>query len=431
MTTPAVHAWERWVVGWHVAFWLLTGLVVIWVGATTHLTGAQRAVGFGLVALLAGAYALLVMRPGDVRSTWRGPAYLTVAIVVVGVGCALDPTMSMLLFIVFSQVWMFSGPVRHGVLFAVALTVSAGLGFLASSGWSREVARDLAPQLGVSLAFSLLLGLWVSRIIDQSRGRAELITELRAAREELALAEQARGALAERERMAREIHDTLAQGFTSVVMLAQAASARLPHDPAGAAQQLGTIEDVARANLAEARALVAALAPADLDGRTVTDAVRRLAERFGRESGTRVEVDAPDAVAQLGRDGEVVLLRAVQEALANVRRHAGAGRVVVRLAPAGDAVRLEVVDDGIGFEPGRTEGFGLAGMRGRVGDVGGDVTVTSAPGGGTRVVVRVPTRPVTAAPAPAEPRPTRTVAAPPVSTRPVAAPPLSTDGAPP
>jgi signal transduction histidine kinase len=389
------HAWLRWMLGWHLAFWGMVALAALWVGATTELTAGGRAVGFGLLAVLAGAYWLLVMRPGAVRTSARGPGYLVIALGVVGAGVWLDPTMSMLLFIVFSHVWMFTGTLRQGVLFAFALTLVAGIGFLGHYGWSLRVLRDLAPGLGVSLAFSLLMGLWISRIIDQSRDRAALIVELEAARDELVAAEHARGALAERERMAREIHDTLAQGFTSVVMLAQAAAARLPKDPDGAAQRLATIEDVARANLAEARALVAALAPVDLDGTTVADAVRRVATRFGQETRLVVEVDVPDAVRHLGRDQEVVVLRAVQEALANVRRHAGARRVVVRLVPDGGCVRLEVSDDGVGFDAAATPGYGLAGMRGRVDEVGGELAVASTPGAGTRVVVRLPMRPAT------------------------------------
>jgi DNA-binding NarL/FixJ family response regulator/signal transduction histidine kinase len=308
---------------------------------------------------------------------------------------------------------MFGCSLAYSLCFAVLLAVAASTGILAHSGWSQQALRDLAPQLGLSLAFSLLLGVWISRIIDQSRDRGQLITELGATRDELAAAQRAQGALAERERMAREIHDTLAQGFTSIVMLAQAATARLPRDPDGAAERLATIEDVARDNLAEARALVAALAPVDLDGATLADAVRRTAARFARESGIEVSVDVsldvpldvpveladgdpargPAAAGALGRAQQVVVLRAVQEALANVRRHARAAHVMLRLRRDGDQTRLEVVDDGTGFSPEIAcagGGFGLDGMRGRVAAIGGELDVVSAPGAGTPLVVRVP-----------------------------------------
>lgn len=385
------HVWDRFMTGWHVAFGLFVGLAAIWVGSTTHLTATERVWCFALLGLLAVAYATLVLPSSqDVREGHRGTVYLVVAVGVTAVACAIDVAMTMLLFVVFSHVWMFTATRVRGALFAALLTVSASAGLMTNAGWSVEVAREVVPQLGVALGFSLLLGFWVARIIDQSKERADLITQIEAARADLALAEQARGTLAERERVAREIHDTLAQGFTSIVMLAQGAAARLPHDPDAAADRLGTIEEVARDNLAEARALVAALSPVDLDGRTFADAVRRLGERFARETGLAVRVEAPEAVAHLTRDGEVVLLRAVQEALTNVRRHSGASSVVLRLVPEDGDVRLEVTDDGQGFTPGSAEGYGLTGMRGRVGEVGGEVDVASAPGGGTHLVVRVP-----------------------------------------
>jgi signal transduction histidine kinase len=190
--------------------------------------------------------------------------------------------------------------------------------------------------------------------------------------------------------MAREIHDTLAQGFTSIVMLSQVAADTMERDPAGAREQLETIETVARENLAEARALVAAFAPVGLDGTTLPDAVGRLAERFGGETGLAVDVETIGDFSGLGREQEVVVLRVAQEALTNVRRHARARQVWVRLLADGAGARVEVGDDGVGFSPARVEGFGLAGMRGRVAEVGGDLDVASAPGRGTRVTVRVP-----------------------------------------
>jgi signal transduction histidine kinase len=174
-------------------------------------------------------------------------------------------------------------------------------------------------------------------------------------------------------------------------MLAQVAGAAVGRDERLVADRLAMIEDVARENLAEARALVAAFSPVALDGHGVQDAVRRLAERFGRETGLVVDLDVADGVARLTRDQEVVVLRSVQEALANVRRHAHARRVTIRLLTDDEGARVEIGDDGVGFAPGSASGgFGLAGMRGRVAEVGGELDVASTPGGGTRVVVRVP-----------------------------------------
>jgi signal transduction histidine kinase len=382
--------WTRRVRGWHAAFWIMMGLAVVWLVATTLVTVPQRNAGLLTIGVLSVAYAALMQRPSRVTG-WRSITYLVIAIVAVGVACSIDGNLSMLLFVVYSQVWVFTPDLRVGVAFATALSISALVGFLTQVGFSIANLRDIGPQMAVSLLFSILLGVWISRIIDQSTERADLITELEAAREELNQTEHARGVMAERERMAREIHDTLAQGFTSIVMLSQAAAAGMDKDPGLAARQLGRIEGVARENLAEARALVAAFAPVGLENSTLPDAVRRLTERFAAETGLDLDLDVSDGTTNLSRGQEVVLLRAVQEALTNVSRHAAAHRVAVRLLVDADGARVDVGDDGIGFAPGETHsGYGLAGMRGRVAEVGGEIDVASSPGAGTRVVVLLP-----------------------------------------
>jgi signal transduction histidine kinase len=394
--------WTRWIVGWHVAFWGLVALVALRLVSATDLQPRQRWVAGAAVLALGLAY-LVAVQPNwasDPRGTAPGTrrlrfAYLCLTVVAVGVVSAQDASLAMLMFIAYPQSWMLSDSYRAGVGFTTAVTASGLTGFLVRYGLSADVLRQIGPSMLVSLLFSLLLGTWIARVIEQSQERAELIDQLEAARSELADADHARGVMAERERLAREIHDTLAQGFTSIVMLAQAAAAALPARPGQVGGQLATIEDVARENLAEARALVSAYTPVALDGSTLADAVRRLVERFGRETGLQVALEIGAGVAQLSRSQEVVALRAVQEALTNVRRHARAQRVSVRLvaeAPGG-GIRVEVGDDGVGFGPAPDAaegGFGLAGIRGRVSEVGGQLEVASSPGTGTRVTVLLP-----------------------------------------
>ncbi len=383
------HVWVRLVPGWHVGFWLVVALATVWTAATVDLSPSRKGLVLGLLTLLAGTYLATVQR-GMLVPRWGTRLYLVVAIGVTGAVAAIHPALSMLLFIVYAQAWMLSSGRIDGALWSVLLTVVTLGAFVASRGLTPQAFRESAPQLLVSLVFSLMLGYWISRIIDQSSERADLIAQLEQARAELAAAERSRGVAEERERLAREIHDTLAQGFTSIVMLAQAAAPLLARDPGTAGRQLALIEEVARENLAEARALVAASAPAGLDGTTLPDAVRRLAERFGQETGIEVEAHV-EPVPHLDRDRQVVVLRAVQEALSNVRRHAGARRVAVRLVEDGGVALVEVGDDGEGFGPERRDrGFGLAGMRARVDEVGGELDVASTPGGGTRLTVRLP-----------------------------------------
>jgi signal transduction histidine kinase len=243
---------------------------------------------------------------------------------------------------------------------------------------------------GLNLAMGLVLGLWISGLIRESDQRAHLIEQLQKTRAELAAAHHQQGVLAERTRLAADIHDTIAQGFTSLVMLVQAAEAALDgKDVAAARERLKLAEYTARENLAEARALVAELGPLDLQTATLSDALGRLTERIGAELGIRADLQIEGEPRPLPPRAEVVLLRATQEALANIRKHAAAQNVKVRLV-YDDSTMLQVTDDGCGFEPARVDGFGLRGMRARVEQVGGTLEVASSMARGTSVRVTVP-----------------------------------------
>jgi signal transduction histidine kinase len=235
--------------------------------------------------------------------------------------------------------------------------------------------------------FSIFYSGWVSRIIEQSAERAEIIDQLEATRAELADAQHQAGRLAERQRLAADIHDTLAQGFASILMLIQAAQADLDGSRPQAGRHLDLAERTAGENLAEARALVAGLAPAQLDGGTLPDALRRLSQASGVDASFSLD----GTPWPLPMATEVVLLRVCQEALSNVRKHARAQSATVRLGYDRDAVRLEVSDDGAGFDPASVGGgFGLRGMQARVTEAGGTLTVGSELGAGTRVSAMVP-----------------------------------------
>src|SRR4051812_37912884 len=396
MTVDPAHSWQRTRIGWAITFWALLAVSVL-VLTLDDLGTGRRQTGYAVIAVIGVTY--LVTRPSSDRGLdRRNVAYLTVIVVAAGVACAVDPTLSLLLFIVYPQLWLFSETTFQGIVLAGLLTLTALLGFLTANGWTWASFQSLGPTMALSLLVSLLVGIWVSRIIDQSRDRAELIKQLEETRSQLGEVHHTQGVTAERERMAREIHDTLAQGFTSIIMLAQAARAELEaaaEIPCGAPviTRLDSIELVARENLGEARALVAAFSPVALDGATLIDAVRRLAERFGAETGVAIDVEvAPGShgLAELSRDQEVVLLRAAQEALTNVRRHARARLVTVRLSAEAAQAVVEVEDDGVGFEPQGPTGYGLTGMRDRAHDAGGELDVASRPGHGTRISVRVP-----------------------------------------
>jgi signal transduction histidine kinase len=253
------------------------------------------------------------------------------------------------------------------------------------------------PDLPLAVAFTLMglvaapvIGITIMTSMRQRKKLAALVGELAATRAESARLSREAGAAAERERLAREIHDTLAQGFTSIVALAQAVEPELDSDTAAAKRHVELIRTTARENLAEARAMVAELTPTALHDGTLAAAVQRQCERLSAENGIDATVRVAGEIPALGMAADVVLLRATQESLANIRKHSQASAVTVALTPVDRGVRLSVADNGIGLADQRADGFGLRGMRARATQVGGTLTVTPTPGGGTTVIVEVP-----------------------------------------
>ena len=189
----------------------------------------------------------------------------------------------------------------------------------------------------------------------------------------------------ERERISREIHDTLAQGFTSVVTLARATELALDRgDLAAVRERLQLIEQTAADNLSEARLIVAEMTPGHLQSRTLSEALQRLVDAVSAESGMTGTLRVEGEPVVLPANSEVVLLRTAQEGLSNVRRHSGATTFEVALSYEPDGpVALAVSDNGVGFAPGaEARGYGLDGATARAAEVGGRFDVDSAPGAG-------------------------------------------------
>ncbi|MFC7979367.1 sensor histidine kinase [Streptomyces cinereoruber] len=296
-------------------------------------------------------------------------------------------------------------PVRWS-LPAVALTAGAAILSYVGHGAALNPGVFIGPLLGAAVAVATVLG--YQALYRESERRRRLIEELIGARAELAAAERHAGTLAERERLAREIHDTLAQGLSSIQLLLRAAERALPPDSPAA----GHIERARRAaqdNLTEARRFVRALTPSDLEHGSLAAALERLCEpgagpygpeagAYGPGAGPRVRFSVSGTPVELPTPYEVALLRIAQSALANTVRHASASRAEITLSFMDASVTLDVVDDGEGFEPGSVRpssegGFGLPAMRARAESLGGTFTVESAPGQGTAVAVSLPLSP--------------------------------------
>ena len=201
----------------------------------------------------------------------------------------------------------------------------------------------------------------------------------------------------ERNRLAVEIHDTLAQGFTGIVLQLEAAEEALDADPQEASDHLRRAKDLARESLQRARRSVWDLVPRALEERSLPDALEEEARKFTAAGRERAAFSISGSKRDLPARVQTALLRICQESLNNVRRHAGASEVQVVLGFDSDAVRLGVSDDGVGFDPnvlrssGERRGFGLFGMEQRARLLGGSLEVTSRKGEGTRIEVLVPT----------------------------------------
>ncbi|MCY1139957.1 sensor histidine kinase [Actinoplanes sp. Pm04-4] len=358
---------------WDVYLVVITAAVAVVILASDGPSRTARLVATGAIAGILVLHFVAGRRAIE-REEPR-PVLLAAELALFGLAVTLVPNANWLLFGVNPLIFQMV-PLRTAVIAVLATNAVLPI----SDAFLRPdaVAGDLVVAL-ISSAAGIWLGTWIVRVVRQSQERHRLIEELESSRAEVARLSREAGVTAERARLAGEIHDTLAQGFTSIITLLQA-----PEPDVALAVR------TARENLAEARSLVAALSPAELTAGSLTSAVRRQVSRFTEESGVAAALRITGDERPLPTAVEVVLLRAAQEALTNVRRHAHAREAAVLLAYTGESVRLVVRDDGCGFVPGEADGYGLAGMRERAKQVRGSVTVRSDPDTGTTVEVEVP-----------------------------------------
>lgn len=245
-------------------------------------------------------------------------------------------------------------------------------------GWicvrsSKSDSRDLESKLYLAeaLAGQATLAVQMARLGDQARQAA---------------------ILEERNRIARDIHDTLAQGFTGVVLNLEAASRALKKENDDAAlEHIEHARGLAQAGLAEARQSVRSLRPEALQQADLSNALQALLRRAEASGTLRTRYEIAGETIPLPGEVESELLRIAQEGVTNVLKHAGAQRVELKLSFGRDAIRLLLADDGAGFDPQvHHDGFGLLGMRERAERIGGRLLVVSTPAQGTRVETVIP-----------------------------------------
>ena len=363
---------------------------------------------FGALIVLYAVLGRQALRRGsrDEPPLARDFVFVALLALLVGFACAIRPSYATLQVLAYPMAWSILARYRDAVV------ASGVIATLVGSGSAVAYIRD-GLEFGVetavltaalSFVFSIAMGTWITRIFTRGEEYRLMVEQLREAQSEAAALSLEAGAAAERERLSRELHDTLTQTLTGLVMLSEQATRALADDDADHAEdRLARVATAAREAVSEARALVATTHPLGEGG--LEQALARVAHRLGEDSGLRVavEFDAP----RLGREQEVVLLRAAQEGLANVRKHARADDVTVRLYRQAASVVLEMEDDGVGM-PGTyavtvheagapadrrasTNGFGLRGLADRVRLVGGDIDVSAgSERRGTRLTVRLP-----------------------------------------
>lgn len=364
----------------------------------------------GLPYLLGISVSLAVLHFWFADRRWdQGPdavsaTYLVVRTVLAFVATALNP-----FFAVFATVGYFDQHLyvpRRWTPWALTATAVTMAG--SQSGGFPPSSFLQGGAFAALFALNVGLATFFARIADQEQNlaaeRDATIVQLEQALAENArlheqLVEQAResGMRDERERLALEIHDTIAQSLIGVVTQLQAAEDA--SDPGVAGKHRERAANLAREALGEARRSVQGLRPAQLEEATLTAALDRLVREWSRDNAIAGALTVTGDPEPQPADVEATVLRVTQESLANVAKHAGAGRVGVTLSYMMDELMLDVRDDGAGFDPATVRnsspesgGVGLHGMRERARRLSGELVIESEIGGGTAISLRVPSR---------------------------------------
>ncbi|MBE8516427.1 sensor histidine kinase [Amycolatopsis sp. H6(2020)] len=386
---------------------VLPGVLLAIATVVTLGVGGHDARWWAITGALVAAAALfvlgtVVLAPPRLRER---PAFALLTFLgTIGLGSALEVRdITFLLFMIFA--FLAAMRLRPTWLAFAALAVTSLLINTLGNGGPVHALRE-RPAIWVAIIVVETAaigggGLLSTAIAQQNEERRRMLDDLAAAHAEneglqRQLLSQAReaGILDERQRLAQEIHDTLAQGFTGIITQLEAA-ALAEVDAAKRQRHLDSATALARENLTAARRSVRALHPEPLDAATLPDALAGVAARWSERTGVPAAFTATGDPRPLHPEIESTVLRVTQEALSNVDKHAGAGRVGLTLSYMADEVTLDVRDDGAGFTPGAEPGpgFGLPGMRRRVQRLAGTLHIESEPGGGTAISAVLPAVP--------------------------------------
>ena len=371
---------------------LTATILVVAILMSVRMDLAIAVLNLALLSLFAGLYFVGSFYLERMNNAWR-LAWL-IALTIVWIADILVASAGIyLLFVLFFLYLRVLGMVWGCIAVIFGTAVSVGIQFPHGLSFGGVMGPVVSALVTVAIFYAF------TRLHEINTERTALIRELMETREQLAETERAAGVAGERQRIAHEIHDTLAQGLSSIQMLLHAANRDLEGDinVEKARDRIDLARQTAADNLQEARAMIAALQPVALSQTSLVGALDRMAQGFAAAGDITIEVEADGAVAQLPMKLEAVLLRIAQGAVGNVAKHAQATRARITVTYSEDTVRVDIVDNGVGFDVKAVESrpsglghIGLAAMRRRAEEVSGEVIIESSPGNGTAVSVSVP-----------------------------------------
>lgn len=308
----------------------------------------------------------------------------------------------------------FSIPAYPGLLFAVLMvTVMGFVALLVGTVWGYIQGNALKKRVEVLLQSTIKLergnltvrvpdlgedelGQLANHLNEMTNRLQDQVSSLqRLSTHNVELTNQVKEAaiVEERQRLARELHDAVSQQLFAISMTMAALKRTVESDPLKASRQIELVEEMAAAAQSEMRALLLHLRPAHLEGKTLNEGIRDLLAEFSKK---HYQIDfnwkLDKLPATISKAIEDHLFRIVQEALSNILRHAKASAVELRLTVTAEHIRLKITDNGIGFneEETKASSYGMSLMRERVAEIGGVMTLSTAPGQGTMIEVTVP-----------------------------------------
>jgi len=379
-------AWEQWDWVWHFSAYsfLILHIIIVY----NSDPGIINFSFFLILCALLGLWYIPFVNTSTLR-IWENPARAALYLIpgwAIWAGLISLTADSLLLIGIFFPLVFSRFPIRWAI--GITIFQTLGLYFLYIMLHPTEHWFLILIIILGLLTISTIMGAFISSIIKQSTNRQRLIDDLTQSRANLMRVEREAGQLTERQRLARDIHDTLAQHFTSIIMHLAAAK----HNNFETTQvQVQQAEEAARDGLAEIRRIVWDMQPEQIEKASLIEAVEELAARWSAENSVQVKMKVTGTPRSFTASAETALLRISQEAMHNINKYAQANNVNITFSFMDDIFVMDIADDGLGFEPSKIKnGFGMQTMWDRAEELGGTLTIESERGTGTAIAVSIP-----------------------------------------